>query len=77
MYSDEVMELPSKVMAQQEEPAEMQREVEIAKAEVSDTKCALSDVMRQLQISRKQCDSTRTKVQKYHEKLEVTVGDFV
>ena len=64
MYSDEVKELSSKVMAQQEELTDVQREVEIAKAEVSDTKRALNDVMRQWQIARKQCDSTRTKVQK-------------
>ena len=38
-------ELSCKVIAQQEEITEMKREVERAKAEVSDTKCALQEVM--------------------------------
>ena len=75
--SNDVNQLSCKVMAQQEEITEMKREVEIAKAEVSDTKCALQEVMHQLQIAEKQRDIASTKVQKCQEELEVTIDDFV
>lgn len=77
VYSNEVEELSSKVREQEEELTEMKREVERARAEVSDAQCALNDVMRQLHIAEKQRDSACTKVHKYQEKLEVTVGDGI
>ena len=77
MYANEVEELSSKFKEQQEELTKMKREVERAKAEVSDAKCTLSDVMRQLHIAQKQHDTASTKVRKYQEKLEDTIGDFI
>ena len=77
MYANEVEELSSKFKEQQEELTKMKREVERAKAEVSDAKCTLSDVIRQLHIAQKQRDTASTKVRKYQEKLEDTIGDFI
>ena len=58
VYSNEVEELSSRAKKQEEELTKMKRDVERARVEVNDAKCALNDVMRQFHIAEKQRDSS-------------------
>ena len=76
-YQANLGEMSDKVSEQQKALQEMKIQMEKARAELTASKCALSDVTNKLQTTIKQRDCARMQIHKSKQKLEATIADSV